>query len=350
MDALSNDRYPYGAIERINWLCSVFLDSELQTPTVAVFAADLIKHANSTTGEAYPSISRIAETYGVTREAVSRAVKRLLEAQKIEATQRPGRSTVYKIMLPVIVQSHPTPVTEQSQVLCGGMIVQSHPYDRTVTPPVIVQSHEPLSETGTIPVLRKDSGGTETLPVAVSAANGKDIYPDFWRAFPLRSTVMESEEIITGLLAKGIRLQEIVSGADRYNRYCAEASGKRRQSAKQWLGRQSWRDDWTLPQKATSKKKENITRLRADFDLAVNRSDRKALTKLSERLENKYIIPHVWGGNKEPEDAYSDSAHELAHCALCFGYLYEDRGEPCKHMADIIKLAGDVEKRLLGED
>ena len=51
---MASDRYPFGAHERIDWLCDVFMDSGLQTPTVAVFAADLIKHTNSQTGEAYP--------------------------------------------------------------------------------------------------------------------------------------------------------------------------------------------------------------------------------------------------------------------------------------------------------
>lgn len=333
--ALSNDRYPYGAIERINWLCSVFLDSELQTPTVAIFAADLIKHANSTTGEAYPSISRIALTYGVTREAVSRAVKRLLEAQKIEATQRPGRSTIYKLMLPV---------TEQSQVLSEDVIVQSHPCDCAITTPVIVLSHEPLSETGTIPVLRKDRGGTETLPGAVSVANGKDKYPDFWQAFPVRSTVADAEQMIAELVAAGVPLHEIIEGARRYQKYNAATASKYRQSAKQWLARQAWRDDWTLPQKAT--KKENITRLRADFDLAG--FDRKALKDLSCRLEGK-ITGHLWGKGPEPEDTYSDSARELALCKLCYAYLYEYRGEPCDTMADIIELQDGVDKRLMGE-
>ena len=339
MDALSNDRYPYGAIERVNWLADVMKTPELQAASVAILAIDIARCANSKTGQAYPSLTRIAEEYCLTRQVISRAAGRLQEAEKIMALMRPGRTTIYQIILPVNESLQVEPVNENIR-----------PCQQNFTGVVNTTTHEPLSETGTIPVLRKDSGGTETLPGAVSAANGKDIYPDFWRAFPLRSTVMESEEIITGLLAEGVRLQEIVDGALRYRKYSEETAGNRRQSAKQWLGRQSWRDDWTLPQKATSKKKENITRLRADFDLAVNRSDRKALTKLSERLENKYIIPHVWGGNKEPEDAYSDSAHELALCALCFGYLYEDRGEPCKHMADIIKLAGEVEKRLLGED
>lgn len=342
--ALSGDRYPFGAHERIDWLCDVFMDSGLQTPTVAVFAADLIKHTNSQTGEAYPSISRIAKEYGMAREAISRGVKRLLEAKKIEVVLRPGRSTIYKLLLPVTGQSQQAPVTTQSQVSSEPVTVQSHPCDCTVTPPVTVQLHEPLSETGTIPVLRKDRGGTETLPGAVSAANGKDKYPDFWQAFPVRSTVADAEQMIAELVAASVPLHEIIEGARRYQKYNAATASKHRQSAKQWLARQAWRDDWTLPQKAT--KKENITRLRGDFDLAG--SDRKALRDLSCRLEGK-ITGHLWGKGQEPEDAYSDSARELALCKLCYAYLYEDLGEPCDTMADIIEQQDGVDKRLMGE-
>ena len=79
MDALSNDRYPYGAIERVNWLADVMKTPELQAASVAILAIDIARCANSKTGQAYPSLTRIAEEYCLTRQVISRAAGRLRE-------------------------------------------------------------------------------------------------------------------------------------------------------------------------------------------------------------------------------------------------------------------------------
>lgn len=351
---VASDRYPFGAHERIGWLCEVFQDSKLQAPTVAVFAADLIKHASSQTGEAYTSLSRIAREYGMAREAVSRGVRRLLNAKKIEAVQRPGRTTVYKICLPVTAQSHPTPVTEQSQVSGEPVTAQLHPCDRTVTPPVIAQLHEPLLKPGTLPGLRKDTGETlAPAPVgAVSAANlGGDRFPDFWRAFPIRSTVAEAEQTIAELLAAGINLSEIVAGALRYRKYSEATSGNRRQSAKQWLSRQGWRDDWTPPakkQKKAAVPKFNLDRLDARFTEARASRDMKKFNALYEEVYREIIEPHIWPDGLPPDDGEYEieTGRKTAACPACWDRLYGHAESPacCESMQELAEIIDEMDE------
>lgn len=330
---MASDRYPFGAHERLH----IIYESLAKMARAEIAAMIVIaEHANSQTGETFVSQCTIAKRGGMTTRSATRTIAKLVNDGIITVEPRSGRTSIIKMIKP------PTPMSGLDADAPPTLV--STPLDADVGTPPTPVSYEPLSETGTIPVLRKDRGGTETLPGAVSAANGKDKYPDFWQAFPVRSTVADAEQMIAELVAAGVPLHEIIEGARRYQKYNAATASKHRQSAKQWLARQAWRDDWTLPQKAT--KKENITRLRGDFDLAG--SDRKKLTDLSCRLEGK-ITGHLWGKGQEPEDAYSDSARELALCKLCYAYLYEYQGEPCDTMADIIELQDDVDKRLMGE-
>lgn len=339
---MASDRYPFGAHERIDWLCDVFRDSGLQTPTVAVFAADLIKHTNSQTGEAYPSISRIAKEYGMAREAISRGVKRLLEAKKIEVVLRPGRSTIYKLLLPV---------TAQSQVSSEPVTVQSRPCDCTVTPPVTAQLHEPLPETGTIPVSRKDGGETSPAPGgAGSLANLGDRFPDFWQAFPVRSTVAEAEKMIVELVAAGVELREIIEGAKRYQKYNAATASKKRQSAKQWLTRQAWRDDWTLPpakQKKTPPPRFNIDRLQDRFTEISLTTDIRSFNALHGEIYEKHINPHIWPNGKPEDDMeYEPAGRENAACPACWDRLYGFKeGTSCcsKSMDELAELIDDMD-------
>jgi hypothetical protein len=81
-------------------------------------------------------------------------------------------------------------------------------------------------------------------------------YDEFWEALGKRSTVYESEQLITEFIADGVDYADIVDGAKRWRAYNDVTGGRHAASPLKWLQKHKWEDGWVPPtkkEKATAK-------------------------------------------------------------------------------------------------
>lgn len=339
---MASDRYPFGAHERLR-----LIYERLAKMTRAEVAAMVViaEHANSQTGETFVSQCTIAKRGGMTTRSATRTIAKLVNDGIIAVEPRSGRTSIIKMIKP------PTLVSGLDADVPPTLV--STPPDADVGTPPTPVSDEPLSKPGTLPGLRKDGGETcSPAPVgAGSLANhGADRFPDFWQAFPVRSTVAEAEQIIAELVAAGVDLQEIIEGAKRYQKYNAATASKKRQSAKQWLTRQAWRDDWTLPavkQKKTAPPRFNINRLQDCFTEIRLIPDIRTFNSLYDEIYQKYVEPHIWPDGKPGDDLeFEADGRQKAACPACWDRLYgyrEGTACCCKPMDELADLIDDMD-------
>ena len=304
----------------------------------------IAEHANSQTGETFVSQCTIAKRGGMTTRSATRTIAKLVNDGIIAVEPRSGRTSIIKMIKP------PTLVSGLDADVPPTLV--STPLDADVGTPPTPVSDEPLSKPGTIPGLRKD-GGEHVSPAPVGAGSlanlGADRYPQFWEAFPIRSTVAEAEQMIAELVAAGVDLQEIIEGAKRYQKYNAATASKKRQSAKQWLTRQAWRDDWTLPvktQKKTALPRFNIDRLQDRFTELSLTYNKKAFGALYDEIYQKYVEPHIWPDGKPGDDLeYEEPGREKATCLACWDRLYGFKETACCHksMDELADLLGEMD-------
>lgn len=256
---------PFGPVDKIKWLAAAAGVHELSRVELAllVVVADMI---NSTSGQAWPSYNTLADRTGSSPRHVKRAVKRLTNKGLLIIVQRGNRvrSNRYKLNKGYFasltgsdaeVTTVVTPLSSCSDVQVPDVV--------TPRPPESINESEHKAK-DEFDRSQADGGAAPSRPVGASGAPHRGIaYPEFWKAMGRRTAVAESEQLIREAVADGVEYQDIVQGARRYARYCADTGGSMKLSAAAWLQKQKWLDDWefipkasTRDQKATSKKKK----------------------------------------------------------------------------------------------
>lgn len=338
----SKQKEPFDPVARIEILQRVASNKKRSRAELAVMIG-LVKYANGKTGKCWPSYNRLATDGGMTRLTAIRAVQGLKEAGCIMVEHRGERQPpLYSLIHVPPSIAHDTSTDD---TIVSPTIPPNIAGDTSLVSPTIP---EPVIEPGNNLVQWMDADDPQRVPDGPLAAcvnhnGGCDLFPDFWKAFPVKSTVMDAEQIISSLVATGVDLQEIVAGALRYRRYSEATSGKRRQSAKQWLDRQGWRDDWTLPENKASKQKDYLGDLRKRFKAAVENKDSRALGLMLDEIHREFLAPHVWP-NGAPEDGYIEEAGKLAACKACWDRVYAGRinARACSEMKPFILLDDEV--------
>lgn len=308
----------------------------------------LAKYANGRTGACWPSYATIAKDGGMNRRTAIRSVAKLADEGIIKVSKRGERqSPLYNLIKTVASVTHVP--RDTNDTIVSPMSPYSVTDDAILVSPM---SPEPVIEPGINPVQWMDGGETSPAPpgAGLYANHVADRFPDFWQAFPVRSTVAEAETKIAELVAAGVDLQEIIEGARRYQKYNSATASKKRQSAKQWLSRQSWRDDWTLPvakQKKTAPPRFNIDRLQDRFTELSLTYNEKAFGALYDEIYQKYVEPHIWPDGKPGDDTeYDETSREKAACPACWDRLYRFKeGTACcsKSMDELAELIDDMD-------
>lgn len=127
--------------------------------TALLVALCIADHAQDETGEAWPSIARIAHRVRRSERAVFRALDEIESAGWVERVQRPGQSTVYRMRTPdtSVTPADSAPLTPASPTPAVD-----------VTPPLTPASPITIRE----PSLEPDAAGspTQEVPVVEAAA------------------------------------------------------------------------------------------------------------------------------------------------------------------------------------
>jgi hypothetical protein len=287
---------------------------------------------NSRTGVTWRSSNTLAREIASTSRTAKRAVKKLVDKGYIKITEkgnRGGKANTYSLGRIDALRGGVMDVTTFTDPL---VISASKSSDADVTSPMTVMS--PLSMNLSEPKARIEMNRSldgDAMPCGLAGAPsgkhlpGKDKYPEFWIAFPIRAGVALAEKILEKLITNGVDYKAIVAGAWRYKKYCEKSN--KRVSADAWLGRESWRDDWT-PQKTINHKKKSQTLI-------------QELPEILTWDEWEIKSYDYWKEFESRMDLFY--AHEK-HCEMCkrssdLKYLGEDAPELCKVGKSIMKEA-----------
>lgn len=206
---------------------------------------------NSKTGEFIQSNKTLAENIGMTPRTVKRAMARLRKKGYIVLV-RPGRRDGYANVWTLGSVTDDTTLSEVVTPEVKGSDMEGQNLVTPTTPLSI-----PLSEV--LPrIERNRSAEGDAMPGGPAGAAlgqrqpgkstpGKDLYPEFWNAYPLRAGVSNAEAKLQDLIEAGADYEEILAGARRYAEYCKATKQVKRSPADSWLHRQSWRDEWSAP-------------------------------------------------------------------------------------------------------
>lgn len=249
-------REPFGPVEKIKWLAAASGVRELSRVELAllVVVADMI---NSSTGQAWPSYNTLADRTGSSPRHTKRAVKRLAANGLLVILEhgnrvRSNRYTLNRSHFMELMGSDAETTTVVTPVSsCSDVEV---PEVVTPTPPESIHESEPKAKDSK-DRSQADGGASPYRPVGASGLPRRgEMHPEFWGAMGRRTAVAESEQLIREAVADGVEYQDIVDGAKRYARYCADTGGQMKLNAAVWLKKQKWLDDWEfIPAKARTK-------------------------------------------------------------------------------------------------
>lgn len=246
---------PFGPVQKLKFLAQGAKVPAMSRAELAVLIV-LADMANSNTGIAWPSFATLAERAGVSGRHAKTAIKNLIARGFIEVTEQGNRikSNRYKINLRA--GGSDLGNTTQPSDLQSTRVVNSSVRGSDVECPDVVIPSSPES---IHPSEHKASEGWDRSQADGGAPNAspsrarqpdprKDQFPEFWEAIGHRATVSESEQAIREFLCEGTEYDEIVDGGRRWAAYNTATGGRRKASPVQWLLKEKWRDDWTVPQ------------------------------------------------------------------------------------------------------
>ena len=255
---LGSQPHQFGPVEKLIFLSQAAKLAEMSRAELAVLIV-LADMANSITGIAWPSFATLAARGGLTGRHAKTAIKKLIVRGFIEVTEQGNRvrSNRYKINLRAGRSDLGN--TTQPSDLQSTMVVNSNVRASELECQVVVISSSPESihpseykASEGWDRSQADGGAPNASPLGASLArqpdSRKDQFPEFWEAIGHRATVAESEQAIRELLSQGTEYDEIVAGGRRWAAYNKATGGRRRASPVQWLQKEKWRDDWTVPQ------------------------------------------------------------------------------------------------------
>ena len=173
-------------------------DDRLTDTQVRVLCA-IGTFTNRLGGNVWASVSTLAKASNLSPRTVQRALPLLLKHGYLRKLERPGRTTLYEVVLE-------TGVTPLSQ---GG--------DTAVTPPPSAQSPKRLKERVSI----TNTAKVESLGVALELS-------EMWNSYPPRpepySWVAVRKAVVDTIESEGVTAQTLLSAVRRYAQHCQATS------------------------------------------------------------------------------------------------------------------------------
>lgn len=88
----------YGFVANLHAQRAAGFDTELQNMTFRVFAL-VVTYADKN-GECFPSIAKMADKLGITRQAVQKQIRKLVDRGYLKSTPQTNKTNLYKILNP----------------------------------------------------------------------------------------------------------------------------------------------------------------------------------------------------------------------------------------------------------
>ena len=241
--------YPFGPIEKLKFVACAAGIPGLSRAELAIVAV-LADMADSRTGVAWPSFSTLSKRAATSSRHAKTAISTLIDKSLVEIVEHGNRirSNRYKINLG---KGDDLQSTTSNVVIPG--VEGSDLGVQNVVIPGSQESINPSEQEASDGLDRSqaEGGALAASPSRASLARqpaaASDQFADFWNSIGWRATVWESEQLLRERIADGIDYQKICEGGKRWAAYNTATGGKRRASPLQWLQKEKWRDDWTLP-------------------------------------------------------------------------------------------------------
>lgn len=249
----SNDRSVkaplFGPVRKLRWLVGAAGKHQLSRAELAMLVI-LADHTNTNTGKAWPAFGRLAKLGGVTPRTAKRSVARLTALDLIAVAEHggPGRSNRYRLNWDIFEQSGDSVDDDTSQTaMVTGATANGDISDPTmvtqVSPNPINRSEQEAKEK-----IEGSQADCEAAPPRLGASDlpHKKGYERFWDAWGRKVTVAETERLIDAKIEEGHALDDIVAGAHRFQKYCADTGKLARIKPAAFVHGEKWRDDWKL--------------------------------------------------------------------------------------------------------
>jgi hypothetical protein len=268
----------FGPVRKLRWLVGAACKHELSRSELAMLVI-LADHTNTNTGKAWPAFGRLAKLGGVTPRTAKRSVARLTALDLIAIAEHggPGRSNRYRLNWDIF---------EQSEDSVDDDTIQTAMVTRTaangdISDPKMVTSMSPdpinRSEQEAKEKIEGSQADCEAAPPRLGASDlpHKKGYERFWDAWGRKVTVAETERLIDAKVEVGHTLDDIVAGAQRFQKYCTDTAKPSRIKPAAFVHGEKWRDDWKLHRvepkaKAIPKTKQQKSRKGSKTKLADN--------------------------------------------------------------------------------
>jgi hypothetical protein len=240
---------PFGPVRKLRWLVGAAGKHELSRAELAMLVI-LADHTNTITGKAWPAFVRLAKLGGVTPRTAKRSVARLTALDLIAVAEHggPGRSNRYRLHWDIFEQSEDSvdDDTIQTAMVTGtaanGDISDPKMVTQVSPNPINRSEHEAKEK------IEGSQADCEAAPPRLGASDlpHKKGYERFWDAWGRKVTVSETERLIDAKVEEGHTLDEIVAGAHRFQKYCADTGKLARIKPAAFVHGEKWRDDWKL--------------------------------------------------------------------------------------------------------
>jgi len=243
---------PYGTVAKLQWLRVIAKRSEFSRTTLAACCV-IADMADSKSGVCWPSFSYLADACGTSIRHIKKSINQATENNLVTIAEHGNRvrSNRYRINLDVMGSDLQDTTQDGDPQDTRVVISRAEGGDLQVPDVVIQRSPESIHPTEHQAREGWDrsftEGGVRSLRAdrpTLSRQAGR--YDEFWEALGKRSTVYESEQLITELIADGVDYADIVDGAKRWRAYNKVTGGKNAASPLKWLEKRKWLDGWKL--------------------------------------------------------------------------------------------------------
>lgn len=309
---------PYGTVAKLQWLRVIAKRSEFSRTTLAACCV-IADMADSKSGVCWPSFSYLADACGTSIRHIKKSINQATENNLVTIAEHGNRvrSNRYRINLDVMGSDLQDTTQDGDPQDTRVVISRAEGGDLQVPDVVIQRSPESIHPTEHQAREGWDrsftEGGAQSLRAdSPTLSRQVDRYEEFWLALGKRSTVYESEQLITELIANGVDFADILAGAGRWKAYNAATGGKRAASPLRWLEKHKWQDDWTLPFGNTKTSTGNKPKKLQDSQSNIpNKSTKSTKQELKAWNQNFALI------NKQYTKIDDDISSHLRLCAVC---------------------------------
>ena len=234
--------------KKFDWLWQVTSDHDISAGSKGV-AAHLIHYFNQDTGDAWPSVKRLAKELGMTLVGVRKCLRALSENGHITIDIGGGRhSNRYEMIVLGGKRNDPAGVNETTG---QGVTKRQGGGKRNDRAGGNETTHEPFNK----PIERNLEG--KDIYRSSNPGCSNDRFDEFWKLYPRHVEIGNARKEFSRLVKSGVDPDLIIAGAKRY---ASEKENKDPQFTKypaKWLKGECWLDEpaptnvVTLPRRNT---------------------------------------------------------------------------------------------------